>query len=305
MSDTREMLEKIFNGQVAIKRSSPRPGESQYYYLDPTDTDGYSTISDFGVIDVPDDLAVPSRSSAFVRGKERDGWEWGVQNPNSSSVTYAHTNNNGVHIPPAQDQHTEEQTDLWQDIMRNGEYMANAGMQGLSFGWADEGEGLIHGSAYALMHHSPWSTHQDASGWDAFLRGYKSVRDQRRQNLQNGYEESPYLTGLAEVVGARVSPLYLIHKPARTAPLQKKLKNDRRRTVYSGLAYGIGSSENSDDYLKNIVSNVVGGAAGNEIIKGLFGVAGAPVGREILNPIISETVGTLTNKTIDKLSGGK
>ncbi len=159
--------------------------------------------------------------------------------------------------------------------MRNGEYMANAGIQGLSFGWSDEAEGLIHGLFYALAHYSPLSTHQDASGWNAFQRGYHRIRNQRRQNLQDGYEESPYLTGIAEIVGARASPLNLIKQPARTAPLHIKTSNEDIRTIVSGIVYGVGSSENrGGDYVKNVLSNIAGGVAGKEINRKLFGVAG-------------------------------
>lgn len=67
MSDTREILDKIFNGKMLIKRYMPRPGESPYYYLDPFYTDDYSTISDFGIIDVPDGVH-PSSSVLLIKG---------------------------------------------------------------------------------------------------------------------------------------------------------------------------------------------------------------------------------------------
>lgn len=304
MSDTREILDKIFNGKMLIKRYMPRPGESPYYYLDPFYTDDYSTISDFGIIDVSD--GVHPSSSVFAHQGDHGNREQKSQYPNSSSAIYAHTNNGDVRISPAQGQNREEQTNLWQDAMRNGEYMANAGIQGLSFGWSDEAEGLIHGLFYALAHYSPLSTHQDASGLDAFQRGYHRIRNQRRQNLRDGYEESPYLTGIAEVVGARASPLNLIKQPARTAPLHIKTSDEDSRTIVSGIVYGAGSSENrGGDYVKNVLSNIAGGVAGKEINRKLFGVAGAPVMREILNPVIGETVGAFVDKTIDKLFDGK
>ena len=72
------------------------------------------------------------------------------------------------------------------------------------------------------------------------------------------------------------------------------------------IVYGVGSSENrGGDYVKNVLSNIAGGVAGKEINRKLFGVAGAPVMREILNPVIGETVGAFVDKTIDKLFDGK
>lgn len=73
-----------------------------------------------------------------------------------------------------------------------------------------------------------------------------------------------------------------------------------------GIVYGAGSSENrGGDYVKNVLSNIAGGVAGRKITRGVFGVAGAPVMREILNPVIGETVGAFADKTIDKLFDGK
>lgn len=59
------------------------------------------------------------------------------------------------------------------------------------------------------------------------------------------------------------------------------------------------------DYAKNVLSNVVGGMAGNRMSKGMFGVAGAPVAREITNLGVSTGVGTLVNKMVDMLCGDK
>lgn len=73
-----------------------------------------------------------------------------------------------------------------------------------------------------------------------------------------------------------------------------------------GIAYGVGSSENrGGDYVKNVLSNIAGGVAGRKITRGVFGVAGAPVMREILNPVIGETAGAFVDKTINKLFDGK
>ncbi len=110
MSDTREILDKIFNGKMLIRRHMPRPGESSYYYLNPFHTDDYSTISDFGIIDVPDDAR--SSSSVFAHQEDHGNREQKSQYPNSSSAIYAHTNNGDVRIPPMQDQNREEQTNL-------------------------------------------------------------------------------------------------------------------------------------------------------------------------------------------------
>ena len=50
--DTRKHMADMFSGQTPIRRTNPKPGESEYYYFKP-DQEGWSSLSEVETVDVP------------------------------------------------------------------------------------------------------------------------------------------------------------------------------------------------------------------------------------------------------------
>lgn len=50
--DTRKHMTEMFSGQTPIRRTNPKPGESEYYYFKPNQ-EGWSSLSEVETVDVP------------------------------------------------------------------------------------------------------------------------------------------------------------------------------------------------------------------------------------------------------------
>ena len=145
-------------------------------------------------------------------------------------------------------------------------YGANGALQGLSFGFADEIEGVMSGLGYGLASlNSNWNKRGESFG-EAFKRGYTRTRDMRRNQLQEGYEKAPILTRTMEAIGATVSPLNKIGRVSNFAPRTVQAAQGMTKSVAGGTAYGLGAGEGDmSEQAKNMVLGGVTGWAGNKV----------------------------------------
>ena len=88
---------------------------------------------------------------------------------------------------------------------------------------------------------------------DTFKQGYQEYRDFARQELDDGYQRNPVVSGLAEVGGALVSPI----KPF----------SGMSGAVTNGIIGGIGMTDtnNPTEYAINIGLNTAGSVTGEKL----------------------------------------
>ena len=148
-------------------------------------------------------------------------------------------------------------------------YGANGALQGLSFGFADEIEGVMSGLGYGLASlNSNWNKRGESFG-EAFKRGYTQTRDMRRNQLQEGSEKAPVLTRSMEAIGATVSPLNKIGQVSNFAPRAVKTARGMAKSVAGGAAYGLGAGEGDmREQAKNMTVGGVSGFLGNKLSSG-------------------------------------
>lgn len=156
-----------------------------------------------------------------------------------------------------------ETENAFNKVLRYGEYAATAAQQGLSYGWADEAEGVMGGVGYALGSLNPNWNKSGESMSEAYKRGYINARDYRRNVLNEGYEKAPYLTGTMETVGAIAAPGPKISK---SAPLKIQATKARQQAITGGAAYGAGAGEGDwKQHATNIAIGTGSGLAGSKI----------------------------------------
>ena len=128
--------------------------------------------------------------------------------------------------------------------------------QGASLGWSDELNGIIGGAGRVAANGLMRATGNNANGesfGDAWNKGYTEYRDFARQELNNGYQRNPVVSGLAEVGGALASPI----KPF----------SGMKSAVTNGVIGGMGITEtnNPAEYAINIGLNTAGSVAGEKV----------------------------------------
>ena len=174
-------------------------------------------------------------------------------------------------------QQPNSQSSTWDNTLRKAEQLTTAALDGLSLGWADELEGAASAVGYGVASLNPKWNKTNESVWDAMKRGYVKGRDNRRQVLAQGLQESPTATTVAQMAGAYASPINLF-KYSKTAPLGVKNKLNKYDAVANGIVYGFGSGQdNWQNYAQQTLSGLVGNLAGNKIATQAFGRAVNPL----------------------------
>ena len=200
-----------------------------------------------------------------------------------SEIEYEQYDDNGQYIGGQgvqQKMQTEQANGLGQKTLD----AVNHAAQGIGLGWSDELNGVIGGVGNVLANGVMRAFGQDVNGesfGDAWKRGYTEYRDFARQELNDGYERNPIVSGLAEVGGALVSPI----KPFRAKDRINMFGNiyhtiedltvaGPRTAVANGIIGGMGITDNNNvlDYAQNIAFSTVGNLAGNKIQNKLLSV---------------------------------
>lgn len=185
-------------------------------------------------------------------------------------------------------------------LLRHGEYISTAAEQGLSLGWADEAEGVIGGSVYAIGDKLTGKS----SLTDGFSRGYKKYRDERRDVLEEGYKKAPILTGASEAVGAIGNRVNFV-KASATAPMKIIERKNLLDAVASGSVYGIGAgkgnvSGHATNALKGGALGYIGGKASAWVDRNFTKVVTSQGLRGSMNNTVSYSTESLINNSIEK-----
>ena len=185
-------------------------------------------------------------------------------------------------------QQPNSQSSTWDNTLRKAEQLTTAALDGLSLGWADELEGAASAVGYGLASLNPKWNKTNESVWDAMKRGYVQGRDNRRQVLAQGLQESPTVTTVAQMAGAYASPINLF-RYSKTAPLEVQNKLNQYNAVANGIAYGIGSGQdNWQNYAQQTLSGLIGNLAGNRFATQALGRAASPLARNAFSTISGE-----------------
>lgn len=171
-----------------------------------------------------------------------------------SEIEYEQYDDNGQYIGGQgvqQKMQTEQANGLGQKTLDAVNHVA----QGIGLGWSDELNGVIGGAGNVLANGVMRAFGQDVNGesfGDAWKRGYTEYRDFARQELNDGYERNPIVSGLAEVGGALVSPI----KPF----------SGMTGAVANGVIGGVGMTDTNSpaEYAINIGLNTAGSIAGEK-----------------------------------------
>ena len=174
-------------------------------------------------------------------------------------------------------QQPNSQSSTWDNTLRKAEQLTTAALDGLSLGWADELEGAVSAVGYGVASLNPKWNKTNESVWDAMKRGYVRGRDNRRQVLAQGLQESPTATTVAQMAGAYASPIN-VFRYSKTSPLEVQNKLNKYDAVANGIVYGFGSGQdNWQNYAQQTLSGLVGNLAGNKIATQAFGRAVNPL----------------------------
>lgn len=184
------------------------------------------------------------------------------------------------------------------ETLNKAAYGSAGAMQGLSFGYADEIEGVMGGFGYGI---GALSTGREKVA-DAAKRGYEKYRDERREQLKDGYKNMPLVTGVSEVVGAIAGPMKFA-KIAKTAPIRVRAAQSMKDAVTGGAIYGIGAGEGGvKNHTINAAIGSVGGAIGNKasryIDKNITGGFNSRVLRSGVDRSIEEGASNLVEKVL-------
>lgn len=182
-------------------------------------------------------------------------------------------------------------------LLKQGEYASSAAQQGLSFGWEDEAEGVMGGIGYGIGSLNKNWNKRNESVTDAYKRGYKKYRDERRGVVKEGYQKQPGLTGASEAIGAIASPIKF-SKISKAAPLDVIKRKSLLDSVAGGSVYGAGVTENgAADYVKNIGYGAIANGAGYGVGKKLFGGGlNRPLARATTSTLLSSSIESSYNK---------
>lgn len=182
-------------------------------------------------------------------------------------------------------------------ILREGEYLATAGLNGLSQGYSDEIEGAMTGLGYGIANAGMQIGRKlgfnirdpQESFSEAVARGYRNGRDYRRGVLAEARQNSPYLSGIMESTGSVVSPLNNIFRVSKAAPLRMRDWNNYKNTIATGALSAYGNSDTNDvrEVGPNLLIGVSGNIGGNKITNDLFGRGGSALRRNVVTDVIS------------------
>lgn len=194
-----------------------------------------------------------------------------------------------------------QQNGVFGNVLKKGEQLASAGLNGLSLGFADEMEGVMGGLGYGLASLNPKWNKSGESFWDAAKRGYADARDNRRNVLAQGQKDMPVAMGIAEAAGSIASnPYGKILGASKTAPLAMKAAGNFKTGIANGLTYGAGVTEDNtpQEYAKNMALGAAGNMGGNTLSNQLYGRNAHPLIRGTVQEAISRGLDTLSNTAI-------
>ena len=190
-----------------------------------------------------------------------------------------------------------QQNGVFGNVLKKGEQLASAGLNGLSLGFTDEMEGVMGGLGYSLASLNPKWNKSEESFWDAAKRGYADARDNRRNVIAQGQKDMPVAMGIAEAAGSVASnPYGKILGVSKTAPLAMKATGNFKTGIANGLTYGVGVTEDNtpQEYAKNMALGAAGNMTGNTLSNQLYG--------RNAHPLIRGTVQEATSRGLDALS---
>ena len=182
-------------------------------------------------------------------------------------------------------------------LLQEGEYIASAGLNGLTQGTIDEIEGGVKGLGYGVANLGMRAL--NSLGADiqvpqetfsqAYNRGYISGRDYRRQVLENARENSPVLSTGAEMFGSIVSPANNIFRVSNTAPLSYKATANLKNSLATGAISGYGNSNTNElgEVAGNIGKNLFVNFTGNKAANRALGRGGDPLVRNTIGNAVS------------------
>ena len=177
------------------------------------------------------------------------------------------------------------QPSTWDNTLRKAEQLTTAALDGLSLGWADELEGATSAVGYGAASLNPEWNKTNESVWDAMKRGYVQGRDNRRQVLAQGLQESPTATTVAQMAGAYASPIN-VFRYSQKAPLEVQNKLNQYNAVTNGIIYGFGSGQdNWQNYAQQTLSGLIGNLGGNRFATQALGRAASPLARNAFSTI--------------------
>ena len=260
-----EITRELMFGKLPVRRTNPKPGQSEYYYLDPR---GASTFSDMKQIDVPSENS-PNPYANEIQNYlyKNDEYNYKQLYGNTPPPPVQTQNNNVLQLRmPAgseqqitmpsyelQQQLQQPQTSAW-DKVKNAANNFAGGTEAFSVGYAtgatlgnfDEGMG----TATAAL--------------TGNRNNYTMGRDATRQ-LQNDLQQKhPIAYGVGEFTGAMTTPMHL----AKEENFKQKAFNAFTDTLNASVGY----AKNWNDFGTNLVANGLANIAG-------LGLEGLPVGR--------------------------
>lgn len=266
---TRTVVSGLLNGEYPIKRNSydVKRGKSPYYYLD-------------------------------GNGNEIDHPAGG--NHQFTPVNYSQS---GMTEPVVHSNQVNNSSSGFYNVMRKGEQLASAGLNGLTLGLNDELEGLLGGLGYGVANLGMKGLNKlgfdvrvpQESVLDAMQRGYTKARDDRRLALNNGRAEMPIATAAMETVGSMAAnPYSKLFAASTGAPLAMRTARNMYTAGATGITSGFGNTEGDSvsEYAKNMGLGALGAVMGTRTGNVLYGRGdNHHLGRAIIN----ETANQATN----------
>lgn len=197
------------------------------------------------------------------------------------------------------------QRSMFDTIVREGEYLASAGLNGLSQGYSDEIEGAMTGLGYGIANAGMRAGRNmgfnirapQESFSEAFARGYQKGRDYRRGVLAEARQNSPYLSGAMESVGSVVSPLNNIFRVSKAAPLAKRAQTNFNNAIATGAIAGYGNADSNDlrEVGANVALGVGGNVAGNKLTNTLYGRGESTVRRNVITDLTNRSLNSVVS----------
>ena len=242
-----EFTRELMFGKRPVHRTNPKPGQSEWYYLDPRGTDRFEDMKE---------IDVPSENSPNPYANE-------IQNYLYNNDSYNYKELYGNTPPPAQTQNSsvpqlrmpadseqqitmpsyelqqqlqQPQTSAW-DKVKNAANNFSGGTEAFSVGYAtgatlgnfDEGMG----AATAAVTLNP--------------NNYAMGRDATRQLQNDLQQQHPIAYGVGEFTGAMTTPMHL----AKDTTFTNKALNAFTDTINASAGY----AKNWNDFGTNLVAN--------------------------------------------------
>ena len=314
---TREVVSGLMEGKMPITRNKydVNKGMSQTYYLD-----GKGNERDRPIWEQTEQSRVPTTNMTNINSGNGNMGTTQAMGGNQLGQTGANSfagnaNNNSNSVLAAQNKpamsggtapaQPDNSNSMFNNVLRKGEQLASAGLNGLTLGFNDEIEGFFGGLGYGMANLGMKGLNKlgfdvkapQESAWEAAQRGYVKARDERREALNNGRQEMPIASAVMEGIGAIASnPYSRVFAASKTAPLAIKAARNGYAAAANGVTYGVGNTEKNDplEYANNVVWNGLGAVGGNKIGNLVYGRGDhSQLGRGLINEITNQSMGVL------------